>query len=123
MKQYTLIQFTRITKVGRRVHHREPCWLKTAAFADGPGMVVKKMTTTTDLQKAARFSLATAHDIAVQFSHLSVSLVRTDGMALVAESETLRAEQSKRHSELRQFKRELNEVFASCTERLFGGGR
>lgn len=110
--QYTLIQFTSITKRGRRVVSQEPCWLATCAFTDGPGMTVKKMTTTRDIAKAARFSLATAHNIAVQFSHLPASLVRADGTVLAPETDALRAEQARRRDERRRITQDVNRQFS-----------
>jgi len=120
--QFTLIQFTLLTKQRRRIVRQEPCWLATASFADGPGMKVKKMTTTRDIQKAARFSLVTAHNIAVQFSHLPASLVRPDGSVLEAESSAVQAEQRRRHDEHHRLKRDmnrdLNALFESAAEML-----
>ena len=108
---YTLIQFTLITRRGRQIIKTQPCWIEKCSFADGPGMKVKKMSTTTDITKAARWSRMTAFNIAVQFSHLPASLVLSDGTPLEADTQALQAEQLKRHASLQQLKREMAEQF------------
>lgn len=79
----TLIQFTRVWKRGRQVVRTEPCWIQSVSWADGPGNRVKNITTTTDITKAAGFSLATAHDVALQFYTKPSSLVDEQGVVKV----------------------------------------
>lgn len=118
----TIIQFVLVTRRGRRVIKTEPCWLATCSFADGPGMKVKRMTTTRDFAKAMRWSRASAYEIAVQFSHLPATLVREDGTVLEDETTKLQAEQLARHVELRRRRVEMDaefqRVFAPVYEML-----
>lgn len=110
MTNFTLVQFTLITKRGRVVIKTEPCWIASCSFADGPGMKVKKMTTTRDLAKAARFSLASAHAIAAQFFTKPASLVDETGAIKIAETATLYAEQLQRLANRAQVRAEFDQA-------------
>lgn len=105
---FTLIRFT---QVNRKMRTARPCWLETAKFTDGPGMKVKSMTVTTDRSKAMRFSsVENAHAVAVQFSHTPASLETALGVALVAETEKLHAEQLMRYADYQRMREEFNEA-------------
>lgn len=120
---YTIIRFT---LVNRARTASEPCWLATVSYADGPGYKVKKMTTTRDRSKAARFSLATAYTVAVQFSKYPAALERPDGTPLPEDTARLQTEQVTRYTELRQLKAELqrqfNEAMRPVAEALVATG-
>lgn len=91
--KHTIIRFT---LVNRRARTTQPCWLASVSYADGPGNKVKKMTTTRDRSKAARFSLVTAHDIAAQFHNYPAALERPDGTPMPEETALLQVEVTKR---------------------------
>jgi hypothetical protein len=106
---YTIIRFTLVNR--RRRGETQPCWLEKVSFADGPGMKVKKMTTTRDRSKAARLSLANAHVIAEQFSQYPAFLERPDGTPMPEETAKLQANQRTRHAEVLRVNAELTRQF------------
>ena len=112
---YTIIRFS---LVSRKTGERRPCWLASVSYADGPGMKVKKMTTTTDREKAARFSLSSAHAIAEQFSQFPASLERPDGTAMPEESAKLLEAQATRHAEVLRINAEIRAEFNKAFEPL-----
>ena len=107
----TIIRFTLVNK---RTKTTVPCWLEAVRFADGPGMKVTKMTTTRDRSKAARFSIAKAYEIAIQFSQFPASLERANGTELVQETIDLRAEQATRRANTQRIRAEFEA--GSCRE-------
>lgn len=106
----TLIRFTLVSKK-RPNPTVGACWIKSVSYKPGPGMQVSKMQTTRNRDEAARFSLATAYDIAVQFSQFPAILERADGQILEAETRKLQDEQCTRHETLLRQKAEINREF------------
>ena len=106
----TLIRFTLVST--RKPHATlGACWIKSVSYKPGPGMQVSKMQTTRNRDEAARFSLATAYDIAVQFSQFPAILERADGQILEADTRKLQDEQCTRHANLLRQKAEINAEF------------
>jgi hypothetical protein len=107
----TLVQFTRVWKRGRTVVRTEPCWILSVSYADGPGMKVKKMTTTSDISKAARFSASTAHTIALQFYTTIASLVDEQGVLKVEATAALLKDTLAAHANRRAVQAEYNRMW------------
>lgn len=90
-KQFTVIRFTQVGRGSARGQQRH-VWVSGVRFADGPGFKVKSVSFTTDREKANRFSLVAASDIAAQYYTSPATLERPDGTAMPEETQKLQAE-------------------------------
>ena len=111
----TLVQFTRVWKRGRHIVRREPCWISGVSWADGPGMKVTKIQTTTELSKALGFSSTTAHTIAMQYyTHLIVlvdeaGVVKPEATAAIYKDQTIAIQNRARIRD--EFNQSINDMF------------
>jgi len=104
----TLVRFTLVNKQSGA---QAPCWIKTVSFKDGPGLRVNKMATTRVRDEAARFTTATAIEIAMQFSQSPACLELATGQQLEQETRDLQAAQHAKHVSVRQARAEVQAEF------------
>lgn len=106
----TIIRFTQRNK---STGADRPVFVSGVRFADGAGYKVKAVQRTTDRSKAARFSTATAVEIAAQFyMHELMAVELANGGELVAETVALRAEQERRFAAAQAIQAEFNRSMA-----------
>ncbi len=95
--RFTMIVTTTDRATRRRTRTARPCWVKAAAFKDGPGMATRKLTFTYDRAEAATFSTATA---------------------MLAETEAVLAEQHRRRQVELRLRAHMNHAWAEFVDEL-----
>ena len=120
-KLYTVIRFTQIGR-GIAKGMTRHVWVSGVKFADGPGYKVKSVQFTPDREKASRFSLVAASDIAAQYYTSPATLERPDGTQMPEETAKLQAECWKRNAQAiknrQDIAREWAAIWADAPEEL-----
>lgn len=101
-----------------RMQRTDRSWVYVTSvkFADGPGYKVRSVQLSPDRTRAHGFSTTAAQEIAKQYAHRRVEVIREDG-DMSAQGDVAKANEAMRQ-QWAQEQREINEVMAPVVAEL-----